>query len=318
LKPFELLIKTFSLPRYRDLDPTPFVAIIFLAMYGFMFGDMGHGGVLVLLGLFFYFKVPSIRDFAALMTAAGLSSVFFGFMFGSFFGIEMKPIWYKPIDNIPFTMILAIGFGISVLLLGMLFQSIQRLKRRDWLNLFLGPWGIAISSVYGLMIGMSAYVYFNPGFVVTGIVFFITAAFLLFTPVVLQVPVLKLLSRIFRRDIEVHGDLLESVAEATESGLSYFTNTLSFIRVAAFGLNHAALSAAVFAIADAIKQAGVPSSGIDIVVGNLTVIVLEGMIVGIQCIRLLYYEFFTKFYRGGGIPYQPITNVGLVEEVTGS
>ena len=81
------------------------------------------------------------------------------------------------------------------------------------------------------------------------------------------------------------------------------SGTLSFLRVAAFSLNHIALAAAVFAIAGMLGSVG---HGITVVLGNIFIIVLEGAIVAIQCLRLEYYEGFSRFFSGKGRAFEPL------------
>jgi V/A-type H+-transporting ATPase subunit I len=102
--------------------------------------------------------------------------------------------------------------------------------------------------------------------------------------------------------------LAESVVGAFEGVLSYFANTVSFIRLAAYAMSHAALLLAAFLMAAELRHAGpigaVLGVGI-IILGNLVALVLEGIIVSVQALRLEYYEFFGKFFSGAGEPFKP-------------
>ncbi|MBN1233824.1 MAG: hypothetical protein JXA60_10765 [Candidatus Coatesbacteria bacterium] len=315
IKPFELITTSYSIPRYRDIDPTAIVAFVFLLMFGLMFGDIGHGSVLAIIGIIISLKLRDYRNIGYLMISSGISSVIFGILFGSCFGFEFKPLWLKPLENIELLVFISICFGIFVMFLGMFFQILQKLKRRDWIGFFIGPWGLATSSVYGLILGFSAYVYFNPESSKWALFALVISMVLLLSPIAFQVQIIKYLNRRKLRPLKVHGDTLSSFAEIAETILSYFANTVSFIRVSAFGLNHAALSLAVFAISDAFSKNGVPTGGVDIIIGNISIILLEGLIVSIQCLRLLYYEFFSKFFTGGGSLYRPLSENHLYEEV---
>jgi V/A-type H+-transporting ATPase subunit I len=85
-------------------------------------------------------------------------------------------------------------------------------------------------------------------------------------------------------------------------------NTVSFVRLAAFAVAHAGLLLAVFSIAETISGPGRSSAAgvLVLVLGNLLVVGLEGMIVSIQTVRLIYYEFFSRFHEGSGVPYRPL------------
>ncbi|NLK19248.1 MAG: ATPase, partial [Synergistaceae bacterium] len=91
--------------------------------------------------------------------------------------------------------------------------------------------------------------------------------------------------------------------------LSFLSNTASFVRLAAFALNHAGLSAAVFMLSDMVRNlpGGVVFRAAVLLAGNIIIVGLEGLIVFIQTLRLEYYEFFSKFYQGGGRPFSPVT-----------
>jgi V/A-type H+-transporting ATPase subunit I len=91
--------------------------------------------------------------------------------------------------------------------------------------------------------------------------------------------------------------------EGLEQVISSVSGTLSFLRVAAFSLNHIALAAAVFAIAGMMDSFG---HWVTVVLGNIFIIVLEGAIVAIQCLRLEYYEGFSRFFGGKGKSFEPL------------
>jgi V/A-type H+-transporting ATPase subunit I len=121
-------------------------------------------------------------------------------------------------------------------------------------------------------------------------------------------------SELFGRLVEkerplIKGDtityLLQAFFELFETVISLLSNTLSYVRMGAFAVAHGAISMVVFIMAESIS----PQHGLGywfvLAVGNLFVIGFEGMIVGIQTMRLEYYEFFSKFFTGGGEPYVP-------------
>jgi len=97
--------------------------------------------------------------------------------------------------------------------------------------------------------------------------------------------------------------LLVTLIETVETGVNLFSNTLSFMRVAAFSINHVALALAVFTLAASMGAVG---HWLTLVLGNLIIIVLEGAIVAIQALRLLYYEGFSRFFHGDGVKFAPL------------
>ena len=139
-KPFEMYVKMYGLPAYNEMDPTWFVAITYSFIFGAMFGDVGQGLILFLGGLFLY-KTKHM-DLAGIISCAGVFSVFFGFMYGSFFGFEdvLKAIWLKPMNqmmDVPLVgrlnavFVIAIGFGMFIILICMIFNIINSIRNKD-------------------------------------------------------------------------------------------------------------------------------------------------------------------------------------------
>ena len=102
--------------------------------------------------------------------------------------------------------------------------------------------------------------------------------------------------------------MLEGVIEVVDGTIRFVANTISFIRIAAFALAHAGLFIAVFSLADTLNRMG--GGGVvywlTIGLGNVVIILLEGLVVSIQIVRLEYYEFMSKFFHGGGEPFKPL------------
>ena len=96
---------------------------------------------------------------------------------------------------------------------------------------------------------------------------------------------------------------VQTFFELFDTLLSYLSTTISFIRLSAFALNHAGLFMAIMILAGMTKGVG---SVAEIVLGNIIIISLEGLIVGIQALRLEYYELFYRFFTGNGRPYKPL------------
>ena len=97
--------------------------------------------------------------------------------------------------------------------------------------------------------------------------------------------------------------VISGLIELLEISLGFLANTVSFIRIAAFGLVHAGLAMAIFSLSDSVGGVG---SVFVIIFGNLFIIVLEGLVVTIQSVRLEFYEFFSRFFREGKVRYKPL------------
>ena len=312
VRPFELLTSAYGIPAYHATDPTIFVAITFLIMFGVMFGDIGDGLVLALLGAFLVGRryKEQARRIGALVLSCGLASMVCGFLYGSFFGVErwFPPLWMRPMSNIIFFIKTAIYFGIAVMSLGVLINIVDALRTRDWIKGLFDKAGLLAGVIYwggvGLVINLLVLEGAGPS---RSLVMLLVGVPVLL--IFMRAPVERLLGRSAKLFPE--GALtyfMETIIEVVEIFLSFLANTLSFIRVAAFALAHAMLFMAVFTLADAVRNipGGTLVSLLLIIVGNFLIILLEGIIVTIQAIRLEYYEFFGKFFGEEGTRYEPV------------
>lgn len=312
LKPFEMLVANYGLPEYKVIDPTFFFAITFLAMFGMMFGDIGHGAVLAALGAWLGFSRKKRDDTMALVGRlalyCGISSIIFGILFGSIFGIEdlIPNLWMKPMSNVIYFFKVAIYFGIAVITLGIVFNLVNAVRIHHFKVSIFDHAGLIVAIIYwGGIVTVSIFLSNRP--IPREIIFW-----MIVVPVVilfLREPLLALVGRRKPHFETGFGSyIFESVIEILEILIGYLANTVSFIRVAAFSLAHVGLFIATFSLAEMVrgKAGGEIYSALILVLGNIGIIVLEGLVVTIQAIRLEYYEFFGKFFFGGGVAYKPI------------
>ena len=304
-KPFEEFVKMYGLPSYNEFDPTWLLAITYIFMFGIMYGDLGHGLVLSLIGFYLYkFKKIAL---GGIMGYAGISSMFFGILYGSVFGFEnaIPTLFMKPLgnaNNMNRTLILAVGIGVALILCVMVVNIINAIRQKDIGKIFFDKNGLAGLIFYGSLIFAVIY-FFAKGKNIVSLSF---AAFLIGLPILcmfFKEPLTKLFER-KKGAFSGGGEyFIESFFELFETLLSFATNTISFVRVGAFALNHAGMLMVVFMFAEMTK--GAASIGV-IIFGNLVVIALEGLIVGIQVLRLEFYELFGRFFSGEGKPFTPL------------
>ena len=290
LRPFSILVRNFGTPRYDEFDPTLLFALTFILMFGSMFGDIGHGAVMLVAGWLFRRK---LADFTWFIMLAGLSSIVFGFYYGSIFGHEelIEPLWMSPMEDPVRLLVLAVYWGIGFIALASLLSIINLWRLGLRREAILGQRGMAGLFLYAGLILLIADLQRNG-----------SAGLLSVAIVALGGAVL--LTGAWRQSDARGGErLLIVVIEMVETLLGYFSNTLSFLRVAAFSLNHAALAFAVITIAGMMDGVG---HWLALILGNLVIIVLEGGIVLIQVLRLEYYEGFVRFFRGDGRVYKPL------------
>lgn len=315
LKPFEMLIKMYGLPSYDEFDPTLFVALSYTILFGMMFGDVGQGMCLAIGGIILY-RIKKI-DLAAIISLAGVFSAIFGFLFGSVFGYEdiIKPLWLRPTEsmsNIPFIgkmntiFAAAILLGMCLILLMMIFNIINGFRSKHGEEVVFDHNGICGFIFYGavvfcIMLFMTGNVL--PGGIVIGIMFGL--------PLILIMLKEPLMAVIFRHSEKMPKEkgifVVQAFFEMFEVLLSYFSNTLSFVRIGGFAVSHASMMAVVMMLAGA--ENGGSGNVIVVIIGNIFVCGLEGLIVGIQAMRLEYYEMFSRFYNGGGREFKPYNKV---------
>jgi V/A-type H+-transporting ATPase subunit I len=290
LRPFVPLVRSYGLPRYGEFDPTLPFALLYLLLFGAMFGDVGHGAVIALLFLALGRYLKQLRWVGV---AAGLASMAFGVLYGSVFGYEdlIEPVWLSPMHDPTHLLGVAVGLGAAFIILTMLASIYNHLNR--------GHTAAALGAANGFA-GLLFYIgALAGGASLAGLADWGLAGTLL--------ALAGLAGVAMHAGMETRSPwgerLLVTAIETLETGINLFANTLSFMRVAAFSLNHVALAMAVFAIADGLGQVG---QGIALVLGNGVIIVLEGGIVAIQAMRLMYYEGFSRFFSGDGVEFMPL------------
>ncbi|MBK1644773.1 ATPase [Thiocapsa imhoffii] len=300
LAPFALLVKQYGVPEYGEVDPTPLFAVTFVLMFGSMFGDFGQGAVIVFAAWQWRHKLGRFWPFGLL---AGFSSMFFGILYGSFFGEEhlIPALWMNPLSDPLLMLRLAFGWGVLFLSLACLLAIYNRMAIGNWSGAIFGHHGVLNLVFYLALItgGLNVVQADGASGDATGMAAFGTMPLYL-----LSGSLAGLAWASWRKQQAPVGEkILVVFIETLETLIGYVSNTLSFLRVAAFSLNHVALSIAIFTLAGMMGTFG---HILTIILGNLFVIVLEGGIVAIQVMRLQYYEGFSRYFSGNGHEFAPL------------
>ena len=312
-KPFEMFLGMYGVPKYTDFDPTGFMAFTYCLLFGIMFGDLGQGLVLFILGLVFEKK----GQIFGIINRCGITSMIFGFLFGSVFGYEelLNPVHQslfgvreKLFDVMAqsSTMVLLIGavaIGAVLILTTQCMNIVNRFKHHQLGDAIFSQNGIAGLVFYG------------------GIVFAIVATMLLgwnvLNPVYLGffivLPVISFVMKEPLSNAVEHktvkpeegwgGYIAQSIFELIDVLLTFVTNSMSYLRVGGFVLSHAGMMLVVMTLVEMTGKAGVAV----LIFGNIFVMVLEGLIVGIQTLRLEYYEMFSRYYDAGGVQFNALS-----------
>lgn len=343
-RPFEMFVKMYGLPAAGGLDPTPIVAITYILIYGIMFADLGQGLLIFLLGLLMT-KFTKVK-LAPIMTRIGLSSAAFGVLYGSVFGNEeiITPFFRfpdvytllgydAPPENIfqvsSILLIAALLIGVLLVIMSMILNMIICWRAKDMENGIFGASGLLgfvfytalIVGVGGNFIGLDLlHIWYTLPLIVLPLVL------MFFKEPILESAGAKKEEKAGRGNIDtglkeklaalfasqqekkkkksVGNFIIEGVIELFETCLTYLTNTMSFLRIGGFILSHAGLMLVVNVLAG--MTSGTAGFIIVQIIGNLFVTGVEGFLVGIQVLRLEFYELFSRFFRGGGKPFRPV------------
>lgn len=279
LRAFEFFPRLLGVPADRDVDPSVLTAIIAPVLFGFMFGDVGQGAVLVIAGLLLSKRLPLLF----LLVPGGIMAMVFGLLFGSVFSLEgvIPALWLHPLNE-PITVLgAALGIGVVLLALGVALDVTQALWHGR-LARWIGEFGGVTLAWLGLL----------------GAVFVPALAWALPVGLFLTVALAR------GEDGWSPAAAGKAAAEFAETLMRLFVSTVSFARVGAFALAHAGLSAAVVGVADAIGGVGF---WIALLLGNLLIIGLEGLVTSIQTTRLILFEFFIRFFHAEGREFRPLS-----------
>ncbi|MBI3045755.1 MAG: ATPase [Betaproteobacteria bacterium] len=278
-RPFEVFSRALGMPARYAADPSMLLAVIVPLLFGYMFGDVGQGAILVAAGLLLRKRVPML----GMLIAGGVSAMLFGLFFGSLFGLHgiVSALWLMPLEDPLPVLVMPLAGGAVLLLLGLVINALEaywRGKLRHWL--------VTDAGLIAVYLGILAGFLHAAGYAVAA------------AGVLLAVAGRVALTRRLRPALGAAGELLEKT-------LQLLINTLSFVRVGAFALAHAGLSAAIIALAGAATSTA--GHVTVMVLGNIAVIVVEALVVSIQTTRLVLFEFFTRFFVSKGREFHPLS-----------
>ena len=311
-KPFEFYTEMYGVPKYNEIDPSLFIAMTYVVIFGIMFADLGQGICLSIVGLLMW-KLKKMK-IGKILFPCGIASAVMGTLLGSVFGFEhlLDPMYQalgfeeKPFEvmhNTNTIIVSAIGIGVVLLIIAMTLNVYTSLRQRNIGRALFSQSGVAGIVFYGSLV-----------FGLAGTMFLGWNVFSL--PYILGLIVLPFLLIFFDEPLSglVNGEenwapeswagyVVEKLFESLEVLLSYVTNTMSFLRVGAFVLVHAGMMLVVFVLAQTVGGVGY---WVVVVIGNALVMALEALLVAIQVLRLEYYEMFSRFYSGEGRPFEPV------------
>ena len=314
-KPFEFYTDMYGVPKYNEIDPSLFIAITYIVIFGIMFADLGQGICLSIVGLLMW-KLKKMK-IGRILLPCGISAAIFGTIFGSvfgfehlldpmyhaLFGLEEKPIEVMAAENTNTIILSAIAIGVVLLIIAMMLNVYTSFRQKNYGRALFSTSGIAGIVFYGSIIfGIAGQMFL--GWSVLTLPYILGLIVLPFILIFFAEPLSDLVNG--EKDWQPEswgGYIVENLFESIEVILSYVTNTMSFLRVGAFVLVHAGMMMVVFVLAETVGGVGYWAI---VVLGNGLVMVLEALLVAIQVLRLAYYEMFSRFYSGEGRPFEPI------------
>ena len=311
IKSFQFLISNYGQPGYNELNPTWVMALTFPLVFGIMFGDVGHGFILTAIGMLLASglirTMHKLKSMGTVIGVCGVASIGFGFLYGSIFGFEhvLTPLWIRPLENITGILLATVLVGAGLLTVGMIYNIINAGLKHRWGDILFGHNAISGLVFYWSLIGLAAQAFGRPVLPANLLVLLTVISGICLT---FAEPLSNLLDNHHPLIEDALGTyVMQAFFELFEALIAMLSNTLSYVRMGAFAVAHGALSMVVFILADMVS----PGHGIGyiltIILGNLFVIGFEGLIVTIQTLRLEYYEFFSKFFSGNGLAFEPLS-----------
>ena len=295
LRPFDILVHTYGVTGYDELNPTLIVAVVFTLMFGMMFGDLGHGAILTAIGVALAWRGLSA---GTVLATAGVASMGFGALYGVAFGSEVfHALWLQPLHSIFELLIAAVVAGVVILNVGMVLNLVSARRAHDPMRFWLDKSGVLGLALYWTLLGGGLAVF--QGWLPAGVWLLVLLPLAALT--MFREPIEE---RLRGRRAHWTGNLVGGFFELFETVIGYFSNSLSFVRMGAFAVAHEGLSAMV------LSYAGGAGGWAILLFGTVFIVGFEGMIVGIQSLRLSYYEFFGRFFQGRGTRFRPLAFAG--------
>jgi len=304
-EPLEVITGAYGTPAYDEYDPTSLISVTFPLLFGFMFGDVGQGIIIALVGFLVGFRLnveSTVQKAGKTIMLCGIAATLVGFLYGAFFSIEglFTPLWLSPVHAASTNMNALLGaslkLGVVVLSIAMFANISNEMAHHKYAEAIVSKYGV--SGIWMLLGG--AYLISKHGTDLGGI-----ATDILFLPLVLF-PLIVMIIGGWKVEEQ---PLMVSFVEAVFEGLvKLLVNTISFMRVAILAIIHGALSLIMVGVMDIMPPTttGFVGKAAVFLIMNIVIIVMELFVAFIQTMRLHYYEIFSKFYKGTGKPFKPL------------
>ena len=299
---FAPLVRTYATVPYRDVNPSVLAGVAYVVMFGMMFADAGQG-LLLLLGALAvragrWRRLARLRPYWLFLAGAGLASSVFGALYGEFFGPTgvIPVVWLAPLDNAVTLLLVAVAVGALLLAGAYALGTVNRFREGGWRRAVYAPSGLAGASLFLGFGALAGGLYLHHGVLVAG------GALVALAGLVVGY------AGLYAAAGGGAAGASQAVIELFDLVIRLGSNLVSFARLAAFGLTHAALGLVVWQGATGLAQQGplgLAGAVVVFVVGNALTFALEGLVAAIQALRLEYYELFSRIFEGEGRPFRP-------------
>ncbi|MFC6345777.1 V-type ATP synthase subunit I [Vagococcus carniphilus] len=295
VKPFESLTEMYSLPKYGELDPTPLLTPFYMVFFGMMVADVGYG-LLMLVGTLLLSKKKTlrrgVRNFISLFKILSVPVMIWGLIYGSFFGVSLPFHVLSPTEDMNSILILSVCFGMIQLLVGLLINGIQLVKKKDYLK------SVSESFAWqGILIGvvllvLGNIVLKNEGLKNAGLILFVISSVL-----IILVPMITNKSK---------GKGLAQGVYSFYGITGYIGDLVSYTRLMALGISGGSIAGAFNMLVGFMPPVAKFTVGIALIIVlhalNIFLSLLSAYVHGA---RLQYVEYFGKFFQGGGRKFSP-------------
>lgn len=303
---FESITTMYSVPKYKEIDPTPLFAPFYILFFGMMLSDAGYGAIMVIgtaIALKFFNLEDDMRKSIKMFLYLGISTVFWGVMYGSYFGDflekfipNLKPLWMKPDKDVALLMIVAVALGLIQIFIGLGIKAYMQIRDKDYFGAFSDVllWYVTL---IGLMLwGGSAFGLALPAAVVTVAKY---AAILSMVGIVLT----------NGRHEASWGARLGQGFYSLYGITSYVGDLVSYTRLAALGLATGFISYAFNIMVNMVSTnifTTILFGVLIFLVGHVFNLFINALGAYVHTCRLQYLEYFGKFYEGGGNAFEPL------------
>ena len=296
---FYTITNLYGVPNYNELNPTPILALTFPIFFGMMFGDIGHGIMLAALGMILNRYVKSLSKIGLYLVICGIAGSIMGaILYGEAFGNHIYPGLITPHgieEDIMQLLIFALVIGVFQISMGMVMGIANNMLQKKKVDALLV--GVPRLVLYFASILVIVYYGLDLTHWVGGPLYIILVPLFTF---MLAKPIYEMLKHGAKKGMSALGEM---GFETFDTIIRFISNTVSYLRIFAMVVAHVMHSTVFYILGDMV---GGGVLGIILaVLGNVFVVLIEGVIVLAQDLRLHFYEWFSRFYEDGGVRFSP-------------